>query len=80
MFCVKTYNLQNTAIKVIIHKMELHFRSSLTEVYLIWTISDKPESHAHFIEKHPQHLQGGATQQQWRQINLGCCTKNTHNL
>ena len=45
MFSLKTHNLKNTAIKVII----------ITE----------------------KHLQGSATQQHYRQINLECCANNT---
>ena len=37
-FCLKTYNLQNTAIKVIIIKRLLHSRSSRTEVSQRFTI------------------------------------------
>ena len=44
-FSLKTHNLKNTAIKVII----------ITE----------------------KHLQGSATQQHYRQINLECCANNT---
>ena len=38
-FCLKPYNLQNTAINVIIIKRLLHLRSSHTEVYVRLTIN-----------------------------------------
>ena len=40
--CLKTYNLQNSAIKVIILKTLLHLKSSHTEVTLRLTIPRIP--------------------------------------
>ena len=70
-FCLESYNLQNTAVKVIIIKRLLRVSSSRTEVSLRLTIPRNPRTCTEKL------LQGGAIQQHCRQSNIDCCANNT---
>ena len=70
--CLKTYNLQNTAINVIIIKRLFHLRSSHTEGSLRLTTPRIQST------LHRKHIQGSVTQQLCRLSNLEYCANNTH--